>query len=886
MRHPSRCILSCFLSLAAIGAPRLALAQESEPLSRWADRLAHADVPTALEAERVLLWAGPSALPPLRTLFAEWEDSHARVVRLVADLDDDAYDCRDRAQRELEAIGIDAEPELVAATLSALPEVSQRASAILETIRAHPTAGRPWIRSVARLLAIHGEAADAPRFKSLLSCADAEARQYAVRGLLGLGGRECRSALEEALHSSDREIRWTAGAALIEVEGRLPPSPDRFFEDWPGEQTRLAIYRALYAVESRDGVDFAARAYAREDSTRAKDAIESLLQGFLDPACVADAVLGLLAQAPGDRKPRLVRTLTEPSQRVWKALSDGLTDSVPKVRASCVEQLARLFPGKCRSSVEGLLHDPDPAVRAGVLWALHCIVGAETTPFSASLAETDEDVLEAALTALASRTSDEDVRGRVSEEPEFCRVRILCSHAAPAPPAREEILNRRLRSLSQAPPEDRRSAIREGLSDRSDEVRKLALSVCIVLGVDGLEDDLLPLLGCGDAESEWLASLCLPDRAADGCRDRVRALAKGERPGRACDLWMRWEGRPAVEQVLKDARDSKKGREARLRALAEVELQPEDAGTLLSISDAMGTRGRMSWLSCLAQTRSDSRWTSIQRAVDASDTTDLLPHALALLLAEPSYRAVALRLCAVLVHPHGIVETLAAAPAPDAAALLLRWLDEDGSDYDPYCLALVRCAPAAAREVASSRSHSLHAKKRLQALRLCLLLGDAPSAELFEAFRPVAGGCVLGVLQCLMDLGRPDALGPVPALLEDPDPWVQRWAWRALASGTAHLPEGARYGRCLPAQARAAWTEWLRTHREASRESLLDAALTERSLPTSPEGWGRVLIEGPWQVEVAVEHAALRALPGERGFGWSLPRVLGEIVRRRRLEGK
>jgi hypothetical protein len=65
-----------------------------------------------------------------------------RVARLIADLDDDAFAVREKAQAELRALGGEAEPALREALKGKpSPEQARRVERLLEDLKSHPVSG-------------------------------------------------------------------------------------------------------------------------------------------------------------------------------------------------------------------------------------------------------------------------------------------------------------------------------------------------------------------------------------------------------------------------------------------------------------------------------------------------------------------------------------------------------------------------------------------------------------------------------------------------------------------------------------------------------------------------------------------------------------------------
>jgi hypothetical protein len=95
----------------------------------WAD-LAGEDVPVAYQAIRALVASPEQSVPFLKIHFQPAPKT--RISQLIADLDDDRFNIREAASRELALLGEDAEPALRQAAASDSLEVRQRAQRLLQ----------------------------------------------------------------------------------------------------------------------------------------------------------------------------------------------------------------------------------------------------------------------------------------------------------------------------------------------------------------------------------------------------------------------------------------------------------------------------------------------------------------------------------------------------------------------------------------------------------------------------------------------------------------------------------------------------------------------------------------------------------------------------------
>jgi DNA-binding beta-propeller fold protein YncE len=144
----------------------------ADPNALWA-HLAGADAGLAFRAVEALAADPGKAVPLLRDRLHAVPDLRTRIDELVRQLDDDRYDIRERASRDLEAIGADAAPALRRAAAGNVSlEVRHRAERLLARLpaassaeTAHPTpaharavealewAGTPEAREVLAALA-------------------------------------------------------------------------------------------------------------------------------------------------------------------------------------------------------------------------------------------------------------------------------------------------------------------------------------------------------------------------------------------------------------------------------------------------------------------------------------------------------------------------------------------------------------------------------------------------------------------------------------------------------------------------------------------------------------------------------------------------------------
>jgi hypothetical protein len=107
----------------------------AEELTRWCDDLASADAGRAYRAVRGLAPA-PATVPLLRKTFASAAEPPARrIPKLLAQLEDDDFDVREKAMRELTLCGREAEEALRQAVKSGSAQVKRAAGEVLAQLR-------------------------------------------------------------------------------------------------------------------------------------------------------------------------------------------------------------------------------------------------------------------------------------------------------------------------------------------------------------------------------------------------------------------------------------------------------------------------------------------------------------------------------------------------------------------------------------------------------------------------------------------------------------------------------------------------------------------------------------------------------------------------------
>lgn len=254
-----------------------ALGQEPDAPSSSVEKLWSAEPVVAMEAERELLWGGPFALPALRKRLQEEADVPARVAALVAQLDHERFDARERASTELEGLGADAESALDAVLRSPSPEVAERARIALERIRSHPPSPRQGVVAAVRLLAILGAPGDEPLLRAFLDRGHPTLRACARAGLRRIGSTAAKDALSSWDELRLPDARWECAATWMRWEGLLVRDWERLLSDWPSEGVRLRVYQSLGSVESTEVIRVAVRACLREDSPKCTYALQSLL---------------------------------------------------------------------------------------------------------------------------------------------------------------------------------------------------------------------------------------------------------------------------------------------------------------------------------------------------------------------------------------------------------------------------------------------------------------------------------------------------------------------------------------------------------------------------------------------------------------------------------
>jgi hypothetical protein len=108
---------------------------QAEMDALWAD-LASLDAPKAYRAIGKLAAAPEQAVPLLKKrLKAEVTTDHKRISELITDLDDAQFAAREKAGRELEKLGVDAEPALRKALGHPSAEVRLRAQSLLDQLK-------------------------------------------------------------------------------------------------------------------------------------------------------------------------------------------------------------------------------------------------------------------------------------------------------------------------------------------------------------------------------------------------------------------------------------------------------------------------------------------------------------------------------------------------------------------------------------------------------------------------------------------------------------------------------------------------------------------------------------------------------------------------------
>jgi hypothetical protein len=101
----------------------------------WAD-LAGSDVPAAYQAIRALVSDPEQAVSLLKTHLRP--APHTHTTQLIAHLDDDQFQVREAASRDLARLGEEAEPALRRAAKSGSLEVRRRAEKLLQCLQDHP----------------------------------------------------------------------------------------------------------------------------------------------------------------------------------------------------------------------------------------------------------------------------------------------------------------------------------------------------------------------------------------------------------------------------------------------------------------------------------------------------------------------------------------------------------------------------------------------------------------------------------------------------------------------------------------------------------------------------------------------------------------------------
>ncbi len=896
------------------------LIAEDPDVERLVAALGDEDPQVVAEAQRDLLIQGPEALPILRRAveaeLARLEALCPRIPLLVQELDSDAVATRDEAEEGLVDAGPAALPALRETVLKGSVEARARAKRAIGQIR---SGKGPTLTRLVRLAEAIGAQADDTCVPDLLALAGRTAApdsSAAIDGLWRLATPAAREALHVLATDADVGRRWSARAALIELGETPPGGLEDFLKEWPPAPLRKRVATALDVSELPEVVPVAMAAWEKEEDDKLSEQFYYLLVASADRDALTTCALRALDTFPPEKRcllPGLIRRRTPESEKAVLAL---IADTDEETREAAAARFLPLLGDDALPHLLALLKDPADAMLRRVLPALDAAVGRDPAPFLEALRDRHAPgALEAAL--VRSEGADEARRiperwGSLSPEdhavlewlakplldPSFPKrlsssssgefnygtstVRFAALRAlagSPAPDPRRHSLPfdafadpyRRLRRLE---PDGRREALRAPLGDPDRNTQLSALRAAILLDVDGLEEDVLPLLsfevnGGPDEQIQETACGYLATRKTPDLLDRVRRIAQGDMPGAAAALWVAWEGRPATEALLERLK-GKTPPLGVLQALTEAPLRPEDVAVLLG-----GGRPDEKWL------EEPRRWTEALMRTGSPEAlreaTDIIlleekskyatTEAYAALLRDA--RPLALRLARAEMRPAqeyawaGWARALAEVPCPEASDMLIRLLDAAPANAEWFAKALAQGDPASARMAVAARRSSRHIAKRLEALWIDLYLGQSPTAEELEPLTDcIRYTCDSGIRALIM-LAEPRDLYPLVPLLCDPDPEIRRAAFWLLEVSTAHTLDEMRNDLFIPCEARAAWKGWLDAHADATRSDLLDQALRDADYGTGVEARIRACAEGPWYLA-----AAAMLADGQPYWGW------------------
>lgn len=884
------------LSLLASAA---LLAGDRDDLPFLVAALDSPDPAVAADAQGRLLLIGPDSLPLLRSAaedeLARRAELLPRVARLVRDLDADDYDVRERSQLDLVEIGPEALPALREAAAHGTPEQQARAQAAVDRIGAGAAVPPRFLVSLAHALAAQPNDLCVPALTALARQPEVPIMADAVEGLWRLGSEAAIAALRTLAGDAHPDRRWLGRAALLASGVDIEATSAQFVADWPSEPTRSIVYAALRRWESPNVVRFALMALERE-GVSAPAALLTVLDEVVDAPLLTSEALSRLRSGIGPSRGPLVGLLRTPSDEALAAAVAALGDAEWRAREAAVAALARLQGAEASQLIEPLLADPELPVRLAALRALHSVGGADPSPFLAALRAPDEsdEAVEFALVRMSGAgrlgTVGDPAGGPTDEEcasidrwlleamdprflpalqqiepgalpmwhGEFRNYLLTAAHRlqGPLPPRPIETFGpaARFRELLDLDSRGRIDSIRAGLREPEGSARAEAARWAVWGGLGGFEDDVFPLLTCGDRTTEDFARMYLRRWRNDDLASRVRRSALGSDPGAAALLWVQWEGRTAARDLLDRLKEPGQPPRGLLPALAQAPLEPSDAPILLALTvrERDDVRGMCSALRRTGSADAQARLREMATLV-VSPSEDAWDE----LAGDPSELGYVLR---TLRARRGLVgdalpraiATYRAATSPSAfGELAARVAVTDWHVVESLSRAMVRCDIEAARGKAAEWRRSIHAPSRLASLWIGLLSGEPPSRGEAEALSTAGAHTRLALLRLARGSGRVPLLQACLPFLTDPDPSVRVQARQGIASGLGAAPEGHANGFSVPTEARRAWEEWFVRNPDLVRGRELARWRSAPEATSEAEGLLQAFVRGPSHVAMA-----------------------------------
>ncbi len=855
------------------------------------------------DAHARLLIAGPEAIPLLLSAaedeLARRADLLPRIERLIRDLDSDDYDSRERAELDLVEIGPEALPALREAAAHGSPEQQARAQGAVDRIGAGAAVPPRFLVRLSHAISAQPDDRCVPTLVAFARQPEVPVMSDAIEGLWRLGTEAAVAALRSLAEEANVDRRWLARAALLASGVDLDLSPEAFVADWPSRETREVLYSSLRRWESPRVVRFALSALKREGVT-APAALLTVLEEVADSPFLTREVLESLRQELPWNRGVLLGLLRDPTPEAVAVLTDALANPEWRARQAAARMLARLKGEEAAGLIEPLLGDPDP-VRLTALRALHAVGGRDAAPFREALDNPllANEAIEYALVRMPGAERSGSIENRIDGPPdEDCgaierwleavldpvlrrpfqeqdylprpvtrdpvRRYVLAAAQAlqgPLPPRPIEVQGAasRFRDFLALDAGPRAAAIRAGLRAEEGDRWAEAARWAVWEGCDGLEEDLFPLLSCGNAATEEIARLYLARRKTDDLSGRVRRMALGSDPGSAPLLWVQWEGRAAAKALLERLKEPGTPPSGLLRALAQAPLEAPDALLLLAFPVSEGADGRalcaalhrtgsadaqvrLRELATLLFSPSEEAW--IELAADPADIELVLRFMRASrgIVVDSSMRSP--RLVEAIGSPAAMGELAARVAVP-------AW-----SDVESIARAMVRLDRESARARAAEWHRSLHAPRRLAALWIDLLSGETPSKETTESLASAGTVYRVALLAAARESGSaPLAQACVP-LLVDPEPDVRVSAWHALAACVGGTPEGHGNTFSVPVEVRRAWAAWFEANPGVDRRQALAARMA--GAVDDEEDLLQCFVRGPQHVAMAawIEHGA------------------------------